>query len=136
MGARILAVEDTPHNLELMGYLLRSAGHEVYAATTGDEGLRMAQELQPDLVVLDVQLPGLNGYEVLSRLRADPTMAAVPVIAVTAYAMVGDREHGLASGFDGYLAKPIDPHTFSSTINRYLPADLRGHLPHPQWTRT
>lgn len=118
--ARILAVDDTPHNLDLITYLLTAAGHEVIGSETGEDALGLAREHRPDLVVLDVQLPGMDGYAVLERLRADPEMAHTLVVAVTAYAMVGDRAHALSAGFDGYLAKPIDPLTFADTISAYL----------------
>lgn len=129
MSARILAVDDVLHNLELLTYLLNAAGHQVVGATTGSEALLSAADRRPDLVVLDLQLPDLDGYEVLARLRAQPDLVDVPVIAVTAYAMVGDRDAALAAGFDGYLAKPIDPVTLASAIDAYLPAELRsaGH---------
>jgi CheY-like chemotaxis protein len=133
-GARILAVEDTPHNLELMTYLLHASGHRVVAATTGAAGIAIARAERPDLIVLDLQLPDLDGHQVLAVLRADPGLARVPVVAVTAYAMVGDRDHALTSGFDGYLAKPFDPVTFAATIATFLPPDRRGHEPDPHWT--
>jgi two-component system cell cycle response regulator len=126
MTARILAVDDVLHNLDLMTYLLRAFGHEVVSATNGRQALQLAKEHQPHLVVLDVQLPDVDGYEVLARLRADPFLSQVPVLAVTAYAMVGDRDDALAAGFDGYLAKPIDPMTLADAIDVHLPVDRRG----------
>lgn len=129
MSSRILAVDDVSHNLELMTYLLHASGYEVIAAETGTDALRLAGEHQPDLVVLDVQLPDIDGYEVLRRLRADPVCAHMPIIAVTAYAMVGDRDAALAAGFDGYLAKPIDPMTLAEALDAYLPPERRGHQP-------
>jgi two-component system cell cycle response regulator len=128
-GARILVVEDTPHNLELMTYLLEAHGHAVVPTTTGAEALAQAHRARPDLVILDVQLPDADGYEILAALRADPALHDIPTIAVTAYAMVGDRDHALAAGFDGYLTKPIDPTTFSRSIDQHLPAELRGGTP-------
>lgn len=133
MSARILVVEDTQHNLDLMTYLLEASGHVVLAAVTGGAGLEAARTGHPDLVVLDLQLPDTDGYQVLDRLRADAGTATLPVIAVTAYAMVGDRDHALAAGFDGYLAKPIDPATFARSIDAYLPSGLRGHAPRRRW---
>ncbi len=127
-GARILAVEDTPHNLELMTYLLQAHGHTVVPATTGAEALARARADRPDLIVLDVQLPDANGFQVLAKLRADPELHSVTTIAVTAYAMLGDRDHALAAGFDGYLTKPIDPRTFARSIDQHLPPELRGGL--------
>jgi CheY-like chemotaxis protein len=131
VSARILAVDDVSHNLDLMTYLLQACGHEVVGASTGAQALRLAGERRPDLIVLDVQLADMDGYEVLERLRADPDLAGVPVIAVTAYAMVGDRDHALATGFDGYLAKPIDPTSLADAVAAFLPEDRRGHPPRP-----
>jgi CheY-like chemotaxis protein len=118
--ATILLVEDYPDNLALMSYLLTSAGHDVRTAGTGQQTLDSARAHRPDIVVLDIQLPDMDGYQVLRELRADPHLATVPVVAVTAYAMVGDRDHALAEGFDGYLPKPITPRMFASTIEGYL----------------
>ena len=132
--AHLLMIEDHPHNLELMTYLLRAAGHEVTAAVTAELGLRAARERRPDLIVLDIQLPDATGFEVLDVLRRDPELHDVRVVAVTANAMVGDRDHALSAGFDGYLAKPIEPAAFSKAIDSYLPEALRGHAPMPSWS--
>jgi CheY-like chemotaxis protein len=132
-GARILMIEDTPHNLELMTYLLEASGHTVIPAMTGQRGLALARLERPDLIVLDVQLPDIDGYQVLARLRADRELPVPPVVAVTAYAMVGDRDTALAAGFDGYLSKPIDPVSFARDIDARLPSSLRGHAATPQW---
>lgn len=132
--ARILAVEDNPDNLELMTYLLQASGHAVISAMTGESGIALARSEQPALVILDIQLPDTDGYQVLSQLRADPALASLRVVAVTAYAMVGDRDDALAAGFDGYLSKPIDPMSFGRTIDSYLPPSLRGHEPLAQWS--
>lgn len=120
MAARILIIEDNPANLELMTYLLRAYKYQVLSAADGEAGLAAAQQQLPDVVVCDLQLPKLDGFEVLKRLKAEPRTTAIPVVAVTAYAMVGDRERVLAAGFDGYLAKPIEPETFVSQIERFL----------------
>lgn len=120
MAARILIIEDNPANLELMTYLLRAYKYQVMSAEDGEAGLAAAQQQLPDVVVCDLQLPKLDGFEVLKRLKAEPRTRAIPVVAVTAYAMVGDRERVLAAGFDGYLAKPIEPETFVSQIERFL----------------
>lgn len=125
-GARILAVEDTPHNLELMTYLLEAHGHTVIPANTGAQALRLARSERPDLIVLDVQLPDSNGFQIVASLRADPKLCGVTAVAVTAYAMLGDRDRALSAGFDGYLTKPIDPRTFALSIDQHLPAELRG----------
>jgi two-component system cell cycle response regulator len=126
MSARILAVDDVSHNLELISYLLRAAGHEVYGAVSGEQALELAQRHRPDLVVLDLQLPDMDGYDVLRRLRSSPASAGVSVIAVTAYAMVGDRDAALSAGFDGYLAKPIDPVRLAESIEVHLPRERRA----------
>ncbi len=128
-GARILVVEDTPHNLDLMTYLLTACGHVVLSATTGAAGLAVARRDTPDLIVLDVQLPDIDGFEVLRRLRADPTVSSIPVVAITAYAMSGDRDHALAAGFDGYIAKPVDLATLFRDIDEHLPEPMRGYRP-------
>ena len=129
--ARILMIEDTAHNLELMTYLLAAAGHRVMSATTGTEGIELALEQVPDLIVLDLQLPDAAGYDVLSRLRSEAATRAVPMVAVTANAMVGDRDAALSAGFDGYLPKPIEPRTFCRDIDGFLPTELRGRDPTP-----
>src|SRR5437660_615853 len=130
MGTRILVVEDTPHNLELMRYLLEAHGHDVVPAETGERALARARIAPPALVIMDLQLAGgMNGYQTLDHLRLDPRLADVPVIAVTAFAMVGDRDQALAAGFDGYLTKPIEPETFAREIDGYQPPGLRGSTP-------
>jgi two-component system cell cycle response regulator len=127
MGARILAVEDTPHSLQLMTYLLTAHGHTVVGASTGEEGLKLLPGTRPDLIVLDLQLPGIDGFEVLRRIRSGQQWRDVTVVAVTALAMVGDRDRALAAGFDGYVTKPIDPEVFALKIDEGLPPELRGH---------
>lgn len=120
MAARIAIIEDNPDNLELMRYLLAAAGHELIVAIDGLEGLGMLQRDPPDLILCDVQLPGIDGFELLRRVRADERLRALPMIAVTSLAMVGDRDKALEAGFDGYLSKPIDPMTFSATVVEFL----------------
>jgi CheY-like chemotaxis protein len=132
--ARILLVEDNEPNLELMTYLLVASGHLVVPATAGERAVELAREEPPDLVVLDIQLPDMSGYEVLSLLHAEPAMAGVRIVAVTANAMVGDRDQALAAGFDGYLPKPIEPASFATAIGSHLPPHLQGHEPRPQWS--
>jgi CheY-like chemotaxis protein len=122
LAARILVVEDNPDNLELMVYLLTAFGHTVLSARDGEEGLEAVFRERPDVVVCDVQLPKLDGYEIVRRLKAHPECRAIPIIAVTAFAMVGDRDRLLEAGFDGYLAKPITPETFVQQIESFLAA--------------
>src|SRR6185436_8740413 len=112
MSARILVIEDNPANLDLMTYLLSAFGHTPLTADDGEAGLAVAQSQAPDLIICDVQLPGMDGYEIARWLKSHPQTQAIPLIAVTALAMVGDRDKMLKAGFDGYVAKPIDPETF------------------------
>jgi CheY-like chemotaxis protein len=118
--ARVLVVEDKAENLDLMVYLLTVFGHEALVARNGAEGLTMAWQHRPDLVIMDLQMPVMDGYEAVARLKADAVLSSIPVVAVTAYAMVGDRERVMASGFDGYVTKPIDPQVFVSELEHHL----------------
>lgn len=126
MPARILVIEDNPDNLALAVYLLRAAGHDTLEASDGVEGVRAARDALPDLIVCDLQMPVLNGFEVLQHLRVDPATRAIPVVAVTAFSMPGDRARAEAAGFDGYLSKPIDPERFAQQIGEHLPAQSRS----------
>ncbi len=117
---RILVIEDNPANMELARYVLEAFGYTVSAAVDGEIALELALDEPPDLVICDLQLPGIDGIEVARRLKAQASLAHVPLIAVTAYAMVGDRERVLAAGFDGYISKPIDPQTFVPQIAAFL----------------
>ena len=121
MSAGVLVVEDNPHSLELMSYLLDTAGYTVHCARSGAEAVRLAEHERVDVVLLDLQLPDVDGYQVLRMLRAQPRIAAVNIVAVTAVAMVGDRERTLAAGFDHYMPKPINPRTFVAEIADWLP---------------
>ena len=105
----ILIIEDHVDNLELMNYLLRAFGYATLAATDGITGLDIAQREDLDLILCDIQLPGIDGLEVARRLKQDARLRPVPLVAITALAMVGDRERVLGAGFDGYLPKPINP---------------------------
>jgi two-component system cell cycle response regulator len=126
MGFRILVVEDNPDNLELMTYLLKAFGHTPLTAQDGVEALEVARAERPDLVICDIQLPRMNGYQVAQSLKDDPTLAHVPRVAVTALAMVGDREKVMAAGFDGYIPKPIMPEIFVAQIEKFLPGKLHS----------
>jgi two-component system cell cycle response regulator len=119
--ARILVIEDNAINLDLMTYLLQAHGHQVLVAADGTQGLQRARQQMPDLVICDIQMPGMDGYAVANALRADNPARPVPLIAVTAYAMVGDHDKAIAAGFDAHIAKPIDPQTFVAAIDRWLP---------------
>lgn len=128
-SARILIVEDNPANRELMTYLLTAFGHTVFVAENGLVGLDLGRRLLPDLIVCDVQLPDIGGFEVARRLHDEPPTQSIPLVAVTALAMLGDRERVLAAGFDGYLPKPIDPEAFVGQIEGFLPLRLRNSKP-------
>lgn len=118
--ARVLVVEDNRANLDLMSYLLRAFGHETLHAGDGEQGLALAHTERPDLIICDIQLPRRDGYALARDLKSRPSLAAIPLIAVTALAMVGDRERVLAAGFDGYIPKPISPETFVRELETFL----------------
>lgn len=118
--ARVLVVEDNPASLDLMLYLLEAFGHTPLSARDGLEGIETARREHPDLILCDIQLPGADGIEVCHQLKKDPALKDVPLVAVTAYAMVGDRDKLLAEGFNGYLSKPINPQTFIEEMAPYL----------------
>lgn len=118
--ARILVIEDNPANLELMAYLLRAFGHTPLVARDGEEGVSVVREEMPDLIICDVQIPKFDGYEVARQLKSHPALQKIPLVAVTAFAMVGDRDKVLAAGFDGYLPKPITPETFVGQVEAFL----------------
>ncbi len=124
--ARILIIEDNQANLDLMTYLLEAFGHTTLCAVNGEAGLEAAERENPDLVVCDLQLPKVDGYEVARRLKSRPHTRAIPLVAVTAYAMVGDRDGALAAGFDGYLSKPIIPETFVRQVEDFLTPEQRS----------
>ncbi len=120
MSARILVVDDNSANLELMVYLLRAFGHSCTATTNGASGLEVARAGGCDIALVDILMPGMNGYEFARQFRADSALAGIPLIAVTALAMPGDDKHILKAGFDGYISKPIDPERFVSQVEAYL----------------
>jgi two-component system, cell cycle response regulator DivK len=117
---RILVVEDNPLNLKLVRVVLQPAGYDVIEAQSGEEALRVAQEDPPDLVLMDLQLPGIDGTETLHRLRQGPLARDVPVIAVTAFAMAEDRQRAALAGFDGYVEKPISVRELPGQIEAFL----------------
>lgn len=123
--AHILIIEDNENNLYLSTFILEKHGHRVSAARDGPEGIRLAEELRPDLILLDIQLPGMDGYAVAAGLRQAEETASIPIVAVTSYAMAGDRERILAAGCQGYIEKPINPETFLDQVLAHLPADSR-----------
>lgn len=123
MKPKVLVIEDNEQNLYLVTFLLERYGLEIIPARTGPQGVALADHVRPDLILLDIQLPGMDGYEVARRLKQNPLLADVPIVAVTSYAMEGDREKGLLAGCVGYIEKPINPETFLMEIRPFLPAD-------------
>jgi two-component system cell cycle response regulator DivK len=124
MGARVLLVEDNEKNMKLFRDVLGATGYRTLEATTAARAVELATEHAPDLVLMDIQLPDFDGVEALSRLRADERTAAIPVLALTAQAMHGDRERFLEAGFDGYLAKPVNVVELLETVKQHC--DGRG----------
>jgi len=123
MNNRLLVIEDNEQNLYLMRFLLERSGFTIIGAEDGRKGIEMALSCQPLAILLDIQLPQMDGYAVAAELRKHSDLDKVPIIAVTSYAMVGDREQILAAGATGYIEKPIDPETFVADIIQYLPID-------------
>lgn len=126
MTAHLLIIEDNPANMELAEYLLKSAGYDPAKAFDGAQGLQLIAERRPDLVVCDLQMPVLDGFEVLQHLRNVESTREIIVVAVTALSMPTDKARVLAAGFNGYLSKPIDPETFVAQIETYLRPELRA----------
>lgn len=120
MSVTALVIEDNEHNLYLATILLQAAGFVVRAARDGSEGIAEALRETPDVILLDIQLPVLDGYQVARELRKSPSLTNVPIVAVTSYAMVGDKERCLQAGCTGYIEKPIDPEEFVTQIKRHL----------------
>jgi two-component system cell cycle response regulator DivK len=120
MKPAILVIEDNEQNRYLVTFILDKHGYRVVQARDGREGIELAQRVKPALILLDIQLPGMDGYAVARELRSTPTFDEVPIVAVTSYAMAGDREEILAAGCNGYIEKPIDPETFIDDVEQYL----------------
>jgi CheY-like chemotaxis protein len=120
MRAKILLIEDNEQNRYLVTFLLEQHGHEVVPAASGPLGLELAAKVHPDLILLDIQLPGMDGYAVAHALKSDPVLKSIPIIAVTSYAMAGDRDRVLATGAEGYIEKPINPETFVTEVESFL----------------
>jgi two-component system cell cycle response regulator DivK len=118
--AKVLIVEDNPSNMTLAVFLLQSAGHTVLSATDAEAGLTLARDEQPNLILMDIQLPGMDGLEATVRLKQDDATCAIPVIALTALAMKGDEERIRAAGCDGYIAKPMRYQQFLATVAKQL----------------
>ncbi len=122
MTQTILLIEDNEQNRYLTTFLLEKDGFKVESAVSGPEGIELAARIHPSLIILDIQLPQMDGYAVAQKLRENAALNDVPIVAVTSYAMVGDKERALAAGCDGYIEKPINPDTFKSQITDYLKA--------------
>ncbi len=120
MNKTILVIEDNEQNLYLVKFLLEKNGFTVHEARDGRKGIHLASMLRPDLILLDIQLPELDGYAVAAELRKDPALRGTPIIAVTSYAMAGDREKALAAGATDYIEKPINPSTFVDQVRASL----------------
>jgi two-component system, cell cycle response regulator DivK len=120
MKRKILIIEDNEQNLYLLTFLLEKHGYEIEAALDGQSGIETAVRSRPDLILLDIQLPVMDGYAVALGLRAFPQLSGTPIVAVTSYAMVGDREKALESGCTGYIEKPINPDTFVAQVEEHF----------------
>lgn len=121
MNAKILVIEDNEQNLYLITFILEKSGYEAVQARDGREGIELAAQVVPALILLDIQLPVMDGHAVARELKGNPALADVPIVAVTSYAMVGDREGILAAGCTGYIEKPINPDTFMTEVEQHLP---------------
>lgn len=128
----ILIIEDNEQNLYLMRFLLEKNGFQVVEARSGREGLEVARSVDPDLILLDIQLPHMDGYAVAQALRKQERQRSTPIVVVTSYAMVGDREKALASGATGYLEKPINPDLFVEQLRQHLPSSATGSTGAPE----
>lgn len=120
MKPKILLIEDNGQNRYLAAFLLEKRGYQVLAVPDGPQGIELAEKERPDVILLDIQLPGMDGYEVARKLRQNPALRDTPIVAVTSYAMAGDKEKTIAAGCNGYIEKPINPDTFGYEISRFL----------------
>jgi two-component system, cell cycle response regulator DivK len=121
MSQRILVIEDQEDNRTIVRDLVTANGYQLLEATSGEEGLKIAARERPDLILMDIQLPGIDGYEVTRRLKADATLRKIPVIAVTSYALSGDDKKAFAAGCEGYVTKPFSPRLLLAKIREFLP---------------
>jgi len=122
MMATVLIIEENEDNMELISFILKGEGYDLIQAGTGEDGVDLALEHRPDVILLDIQLPGIDGYEVLKRIRGTDIGRSIPIIAMTSYAMAGDRERLLAAGCNGYIDKPISP----DTVVKQIQATVEG----------
>jgi len=129
MKGTILLIEDNEQNRYLATFLLEAHGYTVVPAVDGPMGIELAGQVSPQLILLDIQLPSMDGYAVAGALRTQPALRRIPIVAVTSYAMAGDRERALAAGCNGYIEKPINPETFVSEMEYYLKAARKEVAP-------
>ena len=122
MSNRILVVEDQEDNRTILRDLLGAAGYELIEAIDGAEGVKLAQQEKPDLILMDIQLPGMDGYEATRRIKSDAALRTTPIIAVTSYALSGDEAKARAAGCDGYVTKPFSPRELLAKVREYLPS--------------
>ena len=122
MSKRILIIEDQEDNRAILRDLLSQAGYELIEAADGEEGVKLAQSERPDLILMDIQLPVIDGYEATRRIKAKPDLKSIPIIAVTSYALSGDEAKARAAGCDGYVTKPFSPRDLLAKVRAYLPA--------------
>lgn len=120
MSKRILVIEDTENNRRILNDLLTNAGFEVLEAVDGEKGVALAAEVRPDLILMDIQLPIVDGYEATRRIKANPELRHIPIIAVTSYALSGDDAKALEAGCDGYFAKPFSPRVILAKVREFL----------------
>jgi two-component system cell cycle response regulator DivK len=120
MAKRILVVEDQEDNRQILRDLLANAGYDMIEAEDGEQGVAVASSERPDLILMDIQLPVLDGYEATRRIRTNPDLKSVPIIAVTSYALAGDEDKALAAGCDGYVSKPYSPRELLAKVRAYL----------------
>ena len=120
MKPKILVIEDNEQNIDLVTFILEKHGYQVVQARDGREGIELASRVQPAMILLDIQLPEMDGYAVARELKSNPALDNVPIVAVTSYAMAGDRERILAAGCTGYIEKPINPETFVAEVEQYM----------------
>ena len=121
MSKRILVVEDQEDNRRILRLLLTNAGYELIEAVTGEEGVSLAESGRPDLILMDIQLPGLDGYEATRRIKANPALRQIPIIVVTSYALSGDDVKAFEAGCDAYVTKPFNPRQLLAKVREYLP---------------
>ncbi len=126
---KILYIEDNDQNFYLVNYILRAKGYEVIRARDGREGVKLAEEQEPMLILLDIQLPVMDGYATARELRTISRLSGIPIVALTSYAMAGDREKALSAGCIGYIEKPINPKTFVAQIEEYLVPEHQASKP-------